>query len=38
MIDVSNMNNIKFAGCYGDDAYIHDAQCLRYPNDGPDVT
>ena len=35
MIDVTDPLNPVFAGCYQDDGYIHDAQCVIYR--GPDV-
>ena len=34
MIDVSDPVNPQFVGCYGDDGYVHDAQCVIY--NGPD--
>ena len=35
MIDVNDPGNPKFAGCYMDDGYVHDAQCVIYK--GPDT-
>lgn len=35
MIDIRNPRSPRFAGCYGDDGYTHDAQCVVY--DGPDA-
>jgi len=34
MVDLSNPPNVVFAGCYADDGYTHDVQCVLY--DGPD--
>jgi len=34
MIDISDPKNPKFAGCYGEDGYVHDTQCVFYH--GPD--
>ncbi len=34
-LDVSEPYNPKFVGCYGDDGYTHDAQCVVYH--GPDT-
>jgi len=34
MVDVRDPTNPQFAGCYGDDGYVHDAQCVIY--NGPD--
>lgn len=34
MIDVNDPKNPQFAGCFGDDGYVHDAQCVVYQ--GPD--
>lgn len=34
MIDVSDPKNPKFLGCFGDDGYVHDAECVFYK--GPD--
>ncbi len=34
MIDLSNPGAPAFAGCYGEDGYTHDAQCVIYT--GPD--
>jgi len=35
IVDISNPQSPKFAGCYADDGYVHDAQCVIYR--GPDV-
>ena len=35
MIDVSDPLNPVFAGCYADDGYVHDTQCVIYH--GPDT-
>lgn len=35
MIDVNDPKNPKFAGCFGQDGYVHDAQCVVYK--GPDA-
>ena len=35
MVDVSDPLNPTFAGCFGDDGYVHDAQCTIYT--GPDI-
>ena len=29
-VDVSNPLNPTFAGCFGDEGYVHDAQCVNY--------
>ncbi|MFK7886035.1 MAG: choice-of-anchor B family protein [Gammaproteobacteria bacterium] len=34
MVDISNVTNPQFAGCYSEDGYTHDAQCVTYT--GPD--
>jgi len=34
VIDVSDPTNPTTAGCFGDDGYVHDAQCVNY--NGPD--
>lgn len=34
MIDVNDPKNPQFAGCFGQDGYVHDAQCVIYK--GPD--
>ena len=34
-IDVHDPLNPQFAGCFGDDGYVHDAQCVVY--NGPDA-
>ena len=34
-IDVSDPVNPVYAGCFGDDGYTHDAQCIVY--NGPDT-
>jgi len=36
MVDLRNPLSPTFAGCYGDDGYVHDAQCVNY--NGPDHT
>jgi len=36
MIDVNDPMNVFFAGCFSEDGYVHDAQCVIY--DGPDTT
>jgi len=35
MVDISNPTSPSFAGCYSDDGYTHDAQCVIY--NGPDA-
>ena len=35
MVDVNDPVNPKFAGCFGEDGYVHDAQCVIY--NGPDT-
>lgn len=35
MIDIRKPQVPTFSGCYGDDGYVHDAQCVVY--DGPDT-
>ena len=35
MVDVSDPLNPTFSGCFDDDGYSHDAQCLVYQ--GPDT-
>lgn len=35
MIDISDPANPTFAGCFGDNGYVHDAQCVIY--EGPDA-
>ena len=35
MVDVSEPLNPKFTGCYAEDGYTHDAECVLY--DGPDT-
>ena len=35
MVDISDPANPTFAGCYGQDGYIHDTQCVIY--EGPDA-
>ena len=35
MIDVRDPTNPQFSGCFGDDGYVHDAQCVVYK--GPDT-
>jgi len=34
MVNINTPTNPTYAGCYGDDGYTHDAQCVVY--DGPD--
>lgn len=34
MVDIQNPTSPSFAGCYSDDGYTHDAQCVTY--NGPD--
>lgn len=34
MVDISEPENPKYAGCFSDDGYTHDAQCVVY--NGPD--
>jgi len=36
MVDLQNPQEPTFAGCYSQDGYVHDAQCLNY--NGPDHT
>jgi choice-of-anchor B domain-containing protein len=36
VLDVSDPLNPRYAGCYGGDGYVHDAQCVIY--NGPDAT
>jgi hypothetical protein len=35
MVDIREPLSPKFAGCYSDDGYCHDAQCVNYK--GPDA-
>ena len=35
MVNIADPINPSFAGCYADDGYIHDAQCVIY--NGPDI-
>ena len=35
MVNISNVSNPQFAGCYSADGYTHDAQCVVYT--GPDT-
>lgn len=35
MVDISDPANPSFAGCFADDGYIHDTQCVIY--NGPDA-
>ena len=35
VVDVTDRLNPKFAGCFADDGYVHDAECVNYH--GPDV-
>jgi len=34
MVDIRNPAVPQYAGCFGDDGYVHDAQCVNY--NGPD--
>ena len=34
IVDITNPTSPQFAGCYADDGYTHDVQCIIY--DGPD--
>jgi choice-of-anchor B domain-containing protein len=34
MVDIGNPKEPRFAGCFSDDGYTHDVQCVSY--DGPD--
>ncbi len=34
MVDVNDPDDPEFAGCFGEDGYTHDVQCVTY--DGPD--
>jgi len=36
MIDISNPTSPVFAGCFSDDDYTHDAQCVNYAGPDPD--
>ena len=36
MINISNVTNPSFAGCYSADGYTHDAQCVSYTGPDPD--
>ena len=36
MVDISTPQDPQFAGCFANDGYTHDVQCVVY--DGPDVT
>lgn len=36
MLDVSVPSNPEFAGCYSDQGYTHDVQCVNYSSDDPD--
>jgi choice-of-anchor B domain-containing protein len=36
MVRITTPTAPSYAGCYDDDGYTHDAQCIRY--DGPDAT
>ncbi len=36
MVDLSNLSNPAFAGCYSGDGYTHDAQCVNYTGPDPD--
>ena len=35
VVNVRDPTNPQFAGCFGDDGYVHDAQCVVY--EGPDT-
>ena len=35
VVNVNDPRNPQFAGCFGDDGYVHDAQCVNYH--GPDA-
>ena len=35
IVNARDPMNPQFAGCYGDDGYVHDAQCVNY--NGPDT-
>ncbi|HEX6336094.1 MAG TPA: choice-of-anchor B family protein [Jiangellaceae bacterium] len=35
MVDVTDPTNPSFAGCFGDNGYVHDTQCVIY--EGPDA-
>ena len=36
IVDIRDPKEPKFAGCFGEDGYVHDAQCVIYK--GPDTT
>ncbi|MFK8016412.1 MAG: choice-of-anchor B family protein [Gammaproteobacteria bacterium] len=36
MISISNPSSPSFAGCYSEDGYTHDAQCVTYVGPDPD--
>lgn len=36
MIDINTPDNPTFAGCFSDDGYTHDAQCVNYIGPDPD--
>ncbi len=36
MIDISNPTSPSFAGCFSDDGYTHDVQCVTYSGPDPD--
>jgi choice-of-anchor B domain-containing protein len=35
VVDIRNPASPQFAGCFGEDGYVHDAQCVNY--NGPDT-
>ena len=35
MVDVSDPLNPTFSGCFGNDGYVHDTECIDY--NGPDT-
>jgi choice-of-anchor B domain-containing protein len=34
-VDIQNPKSPQYAGCFGEDGYVHDTQCVNY--DGPDA-
>lgn len=38
MLDVRDPANPTFAGCFSDDGYTHDVQCVNYSSNDPDGT
>ncbi|MFZ4660303.1 MAG: choice-of-anchor B family protein [Caldilineaceae bacterium] len=36
MVDIRDVNTPQFAGCYSEDGYIHDTQCIIYRGPDPD--